>query len=133
MYKWTVGALLVLHEGMEGRMITILEKANLAAIHVGWVTLMAKDIELAMQLSDTTANYKTMSSVTEKVSPEEENKKEESCKNKLEHLKNRKKNTEKSNKPGVSGIAADEGILDDDSDSVTVVVRSGKKKKTGQF
>ena len=82
-----------------------------------------------MQLSDATAHYKMMSSVTEKVSPEEENKKEENRKNELEHLKNSKKNTEKSNEPGVSGIAVDEGILDDDSDSVTVVVRSGKKRK----
>ena len=80
-----------------------------------------------MQLSDTTANYKMTSLVIEKVTPEEENKKEENRKNELEHLKNRKKNTEKSNKPGVSGIAVDEGILDDNSDSVTVVIRSAKK------
>ena len=86
---------------------------------------MAKDVELAMRLLDATANYKTTSSVTEKVTPEEENKKEENRKKELERLKNRKKNTEKSNKPGVSGI--DEGILDDDSDSVTVVIRSAKK------
>ena len=66
----------MLHEGTEARMITILEKANLAAIHAGRVTLMAKDVELAMRLSDATANYKTTSSVTEKVTPEEENKKD---------------------------------------------------------
>ena len=90
---------------------------------------MAKDVELAVRLLDTSANYKTTSSVTEKVTPEEENKKEENRKNELEHLKNRKKNTEKSNEPGVSGIAVDEGILDDDSDSVTVVIRSAKKRK----
>ena len=112
---------------MEARMITILEKANLATIHAGQVTLMAKDVELAMWLLDATANYKTTSSVSEKVTPEEENKKEENRKNELEHLKNRKKNAEKSNKPGVSGIAVDEGILDDDSDSITVVIRSAKK------
>ena len=88
---------------------------------------MAKDVELAMQLSDATANYKTTSSVTEKVTPEEENEKEENRKNELEHLKNRKKNTEKSKEPGVSGIAVDEGISDDNSDRVTVVVRSVKK------
>ena len=35
MYKWTVGALSELHEGSEARMITILEKVNLAAIHAG--------------------------------------------------------------------------------------------------
>ena len=41
---------------------------------------MAKDVELVMRLSDTTANYKMTSSVTEKVTPEEENKKEENQK-----------------------------------------------------
>ena len=44
-------------------------------------------------------------------------------------MKNRKKNTEKSDEPGVSGTAVDEGISDDDSDSVTVVVRSAEKRK----
>ena len=73
------------------------------------------------------------SSVTEKVTPEEENKKEENRKNELERLKNRKKNTEKSNELGVSGIAVDEGISDDDSDRVTIVIRSAKKMKIGQF
>ena len=66
----------MLHEGTEARMITILEKANLAKIHAGQVALMAKDVELAMWLLDASANYKTTSSVTEKVTPEE-NKKEE--------------------------------------------------------
>ena len=65
MYKWTIGALSALHEGSEARVITILEKANLATIHAGRVTLMAKDIELAMKLSDATENYKTTTSVTE--------------------------------------------------------------------
>ena len=89
---------------------------------------MPKDVELAMQLSDATANHKT-SSVTEKVTPEEEKKKDENRKNELEHLKNRKKNTEKSKGPGVSGTAVDGGILDDNSDRVTVVVRSAEKQK----
>ena len=119
----------MLHEGIEARIITILEKANLAAIHAGQVTLMAKDVKLAMRLSDTTANYKMTSSVTEKVTPEEENKKEKNRKKELERWKNKKKNTKTSNEPGVSGIAVDEGILDDNSDSIVVVIRSAEKRK----
>ena len=88
-YKWTVGALSALHEGSEARIITILEKANLAAIHTGRVTLMPKDVELAMKLSDATEHYKTMKSVTEKASPEEEERREESRKKQIELIKKR--------------------------------------------
>ena len=58
-FKWTVEALAALHEGSEARVITILQKANLAAIHASHVKLMWKDIELAMKFSDVTENYKT--------------------------------------------------------------------------
>ena len=60
MFKWTIPALSALHKGSEARLIMILEKANLAAIHAGHVTLMVKDIQLAMKLSDATEHYKTM-------------------------------------------------------------------------
>ena len=76
-----------MHEGSEARIITILEKANLAAIHAGCVTLMPKDVELAMKLSDATEHYKTMKSVTEKASPEDEERREESRKKQIELIK----------------------------------------------
>ena len=88
-YKWTVGTLSALHEGSEARIITILEKANLAAIHAGHVTLMPKDVELAMKLSDATEHYKTTKSVMEKASPEEEERREESRKKQIELIKKR--------------------------------------------
>ena len=125
MYKWTVGALSALHEGSEARMITILEKANLAAIHTGRVTLMPKDVELAMKLSDATEHYKTMVSVSEKESREEHKSREENRRKELEHLKNRKRKPESVEcLPGGSGtVASDE----DDTESPTVIVRHWKK------
>ena len=63
-YRWTVGALSAAHQGSEAYIITILEKGNLAAIHAGRVTLMPKDIQLAMQLADVTQNFKTTKPVT---------------------------------------------------------------------
>ena len=76
-FKWTVEALAALHEGSEACVITILEKANLAAIHAGRVTLMWKDIELAMKLSDVTENYKTTKSVMEVESEKDKKENEE--------------------------------------------------------
>ena len=64
-FKWTVGALSALHEGGEAVLITLLEKANLAAIHCKRITIMPKDIQLAIHLSDMMANYKRTVSVTE--------------------------------------------------------------------
>ena len=77
-FKWTVEALAALHKGSEAHVITILEKANLAAIHAGHVTLMPKDIDLAMKLSDMTENDKTTTSVMEVESEKDKNNKEAS-------------------------------------------------------
>ena len=63
-FKWTVGALSALHEGSESMLITLLEKANLAAIHCRLIMLMPKDIDLAIKLSDMMTNYKTTVSVS---------------------------------------------------------------------
>ena len=125
MYKWTVGALSALHEGSEARMITTLEKANLAVIHAGRVTLMPKDVELAMKLSDATEHYKTTVSVSEKESREEHKSREESRRKELERLKNRKRKPESVEcLPGGSGtVTSDE----DDTESPTVIVRHWKK------
>ena len=125
MYKWTVGALSALHEGSEARMITILEKTNLAKIHARRVTLMPKDVELAMKLSDATEHYKTMVSVSEKESCEEHKSREESRRKEPERLKNRKRKPESVEcLPGGSGtVASDE----DNTESPTVIVRHWKK------
>ena len=58
-YKWTVGALKAIHEGSEAFLITILEYANLAAIHGGCVTIKPKDIQLVMKIKEVTAAYKS--------------------------------------------------------------------------
>ena len=50
---------------------------------------MPKDVELAMKLSDATEHYKTTKSVTEKASPEEEERREESRKKQIELIKKR--------------------------------------------
>ena len=101
-FKWTVEALAALHKGSEARVITILEEANLATIHAGHVTLMWKDIELAMKLSDTTDNYKTTKSVME-VEPEKDKKENEERQQKeLEDLK-KKRNPEKEDNGQLSG------------------------------
>ena len=92
--KWTVEALAALHEGSEASVITILEKANLAVIHAGWVTLMPKDIDLAMKLSDATENYKTTTSVMEVESEKDKNENEVRRQKQMEVLK-KKRNPEK--------------------------------------
>ena len=90
-YRWTVGALLAAHQGSEAYIITILEKGNLAAIHAGRVTLMPKDIQLAMQLADVTQNFKTTKPVTKLESEKEKKEKEEWRKIELENLKQKRK------------------------------------------
>ena len=90
-YRWTVGTLLAAHEAREAYIITILEKGNLAAIHMGHVTLMPKDIELAMRLADVTQNFKTMKPVTKLESAAEKKEKEEWRKKELENLKQKRK------------------------------------------
>ena len=86
-FKWTVEALAALHEGSEAHIVTILEKVNLAVIHVSHVTLMPKDIDLAMKLSNVTENYKTTSSVMEVESEKDKNENKERRQKELEVLK----------------------------------------------
>ena len=100
--KWTVEALAALHEGSEARVITILKKANLKVIHAGRVTLMPKDIDLAMKLSDATENYKTTTSVTEVESEKDKNENEVRRQKQLEVLK-KKGNPEKEDNVQLSG------------------------------
>ena len=66
-------------------LITLLEKANLAAILCQCITLMPKDIDLAIKLSDMMANYKTTVSVSEE-SPEEKKKSEEMRRKELDKI-----------------------------------------------
>ena len=63
-YRWTVGALQAIHEGSEAFLITILEYGNLAAIHAGRVTIMKKDLDLVMRITEVMAAYKTDVEVT---------------------------------------------------------------------
>ena len=90
--KWTVEALAALHKGSEARVITILKKANLAAIHAGRVTLMPKDIDLAMKLSNVTENYKT-TSVREVEREKDKNKNEVRRWKQIKVLKKNEKST----------------------------------------
>ena len=93
-YRWTVGALSAAHQGSEAYIITILEKGNLAAIHAGRVTLMPKDIQLAMRLADVTQNFKTTKPVTKSLqldTEKEKKEKEEWRKTELENLKQKRK------------------------------------------
>ena len=76
-YRWTVGTLSAAHQGSEAYIITILEKGNLAAIHAGRVTLMPKDIQLAMRLADVTQNFKTTKPVTKSLQLDTEKEKKE--------------------------------------------------------
>ena len=146
MFKWSLGGLSALHEGTEARMITILEKANLAAIHAGRVTLMAKDIQLAMKLSDATINYKTTESVME-VQPEEKEEAENRRKKEIANLK-RKKNEDgsvtdvtgegvsgtKKNKKSASGVSIITPFsaivsAEEDSEEEIVIRRTTKRKQ----
>ena len=64
-YRWTAGALEALHEAAEHFLITLLENANMCAIHAKRVTVSQKDIELVIKLLDLKKNFKTNDSVTE--------------------------------------------------------------------
>ena len=135
MFKWTVGALSALHKGTEARIITILEKANLAAIHAGRVTLMAKDIELAIKLSDATEHYKTTKSVTEVESVQQQKETENRHKEEIKNLKKKKqpqvvseekqKETHKKQAQGKSG----EGVVDSDDSDEEIIIRCSTKRK----
>ena len=48
--RWTVGAVDALHEASEDYLITLLEDANLLAIHAKCVTLQPRDIQLARRI-----------------------------------------------------------------------------------
>ena len=47
---WTVGAVDALHEASEDYLVTLLEDANLLAIHAQHVTLQPRDIQLAQRI-----------------------------------------------------------------------------------
>ena len=64
-YRWCAGALEALHEAAEHFLITLLENANLCAIHAKRVTVSHKDIELVIKMLDLKKNFKTNDSVTE--------------------------------------------------------------------
>ena len=48
--RWTVGAVDALHEASEDYLITLLEDANLLAIHAKHVTLQPRDVQLARRI-----------------------------------------------------------------------------------
>ena len=48
--RWTKGALDALHEGAEDYLVTLLEDANLLAIHARCVTVQPRDIQLARRI-----------------------------------------------------------------------------------
>ena len=48
--RWTVGAVDALHEASEDYLVTLLEDANLLAIHARHVTLQPRDIQLARRI-----------------------------------------------------------------------------------
>ena len=48
--QWTVGAVDALHEALKDYLITLLEDANLLAIHARHVTLQPRDIQLARRI-----------------------------------------------------------------------------------
>ena len=47
---WAQGAIEALHEGVESYMISLLEDANLLAIHARRVTVQPRDIQLARRI-----------------------------------------------------------------------------------
>ena len=48
--RWTKGALEALHEAAENYMVSLMEDANLLAIHARRVTLQPRDIQLARRI-----------------------------------------------------------------------------------
>ena len=47
---WTKGALEALHEGTEAYMVSLMEDANLLAIHASRITVQPRDIQLARRI-----------------------------------------------------------------------------------
>ena len=47
---WTWGAIEAIHEGVESYMISLLEDANLLAIHARRITVQSRDIQLAWHI-----------------------------------------------------------------------------------
>ena len=48
--RWTWGAIEAIHEGAESYMISLLEDANLLAIHARRITVQPRDIQLARRI-----------------------------------------------------------------------------------
>ena len=48
--RWTQGATKAIHEGAESYMISLLEDANLLAIHARRITVQSRDIQLARRI-----------------------------------------------------------------------------------
>ena len=48
--RWTMGAVDALHEGAEDYLITLLEDANVLAIHARRITVQPRDIQLAQRI-----------------------------------------------------------------------------------
>ena len=48
--RWTRGAIEAIHEGAESYMISLLEDANLLAIHARRITVQPRDIQLARRI-----------------------------------------------------------------------------------
>ena len=63
-YRWSVGALGAIHEAAEHYLITLLENANLCAIHAKHVTVSVNDVQLVIKMLDMKKNFKTDESVT---------------------------------------------------------------------
>ena len=52
--RWTQGAIEAIHEGAESYMISLLEDANLLAIHARRITVQPQDIQLAQRIGGST-------------------------------------------------------------------------------
>ena len=63
-YRWSVGALGAIHEAAEHYLITLLENANLCAIHAKRVTISVSNVQLVIKMLDMKKNFKTDESVT---------------------------------------------------------------------
>ena len=63
-YRWSAGALGTIHESGEHFLITLLENANLCAIHAKHVTVSVNDVQLVIKMLDLKKNFKTDESVT---------------------------------------------------------------------
>ena len=48
--RWTVGAVDALHKASEDYLVTLLEDANLLAIHAKCITVQPRDIQLARRI-----------------------------------------------------------------------------------